>query len=262
MSKSLQTLHTMESNNKVQNHQIYHNRGFYYFTFLIPTTLIYSASIVFYKKKNYIPYFEDIGINIPEKRLVEVAFNVCAWIMLTTLLITDGTIQVRNYKNKSIISGDKTSKNDFKYSIFRFLTCIFAGLTFLSCIAFGSILISDSLKYHYICCYLFLISSALYFSLVNVMFVIVKMNTTKEVNLNDTSNIGFIDWIHAIIAPVFFVISFLLKNNIVSIINNNINIFISKSLQYAGITLLFLNFVRILLRMPVINITLAYKKKE
>ena len=247
----------------VPKHQIYHNRGFYYFTFIIPVTLIHIAALIFYYKNNYFPFFEDIGNCLPEKRFVEVGFNVCAWVMLTTLLITDGAIQTRNQKIKLIIHGNKTVKNDSKYRIFRFLTCIFGGLTFLSCIAYGSILLSDSLKYHYIFGVTFLISTSFYFSFVNLMFVMVKMSNKKEIGLKDTSSVCLIDWIHSIIAPIFFVFSYFLKNHLIfTQFNENINDAISKILQYCSITLLFLNFVRIHLRMPVINIFLVYKKKE
>lgn len=248
----------MKDINVPPNHQIFHNRGFYYFTFIIPTTLIYAAAIIFYHKNNYFPYFEDIGKNLPEKRFVEVGFNVCAWIMLTSLLTTDGAIQSRNEKNKRNKQGDKTVKNDSKYKITRFLTCVFGGLTFLSCIAFGSILVSDSLKFYYVCSFFFLFSSSFYFLCVNLMFVIVKMNNKKQVDNNDRSNVGIIDWIHAVVGPLFFALSYLLKNNFF-VFQNEI---ISKSLQFSGITLLFLNFVRILLRMPVINIFLVYKNKN
>lgn len=249
----------MEAHDLPSKHQIYHNRGFYYFAFFIPVTLIYAAVITFYHRNKFIPYFEEVGINLPEKRLIEAGFNVCAWIMLTALLITDGAIQTRNQKIKSILH---KSKNNFSFSLFRFLECIFGGLTFLSCIAYGSILISDSIKYHYIFGILFLISSSLYFLFVNLMFSLVKMNTKKEITINDKSNIGLIDWIHAIIGPMFFVLSYLMKCRFILFQNKEVNNNVSKLLQYIGITLLFFNFVRILLRMPVINIFLAYKKKE
>ena len=251
----------MESN-QLTKHQIYQNHVFYYFTSFIPIIFIYTAVIVFYNKNKYIPYFEEIGFNLPEKRLIEVGFNICAWIMLVTFLITDGGIQIRNKKYMSNLKVDKNSENNFQFKTGRLLTGIFAALSFFSCVAYGSILISNSYKYHYIFCGAFLVSTSLYFSLVNIMFVIVKMNKRKELNKNDKSDIVLIDWIHALIGPIFFVISYLLKNHFISIIDDNISSRISKSLQYIGITLLFLNFVRILFRMPVINMYLVYKKNE
>lgn len=243
--------------NKQPENHIYHCYGLYYLTSLIPISLIYSAAIIFYRNNNYFPYFEELGFGILEKRFIEVGFNMCAWIMLPTFLFTDGVIQIFNKKNKSNEKDKKNARDNYK--LYRFLTGASATLAFLSCIAYGSIIISEFLKYFYICEVTFLISATIYFLLINFMFDIVQINKKEQASSCKKSNIGLLDWIHAFSGLLLFSFSYLLKNNFVQ--NNDISVCISKALQYLGISLLFLNFIRIHLRMPRINFFLTYQKK-
>ena len=249
----------METIRQPPENQIYHNNFLYYFTALVPISLIYAALIIFYQKYYYLPFFEDLGVNFPEKRFLEIGFNICAWIMLPTLLFTDGAIRIRNQQSNS---KEKTSEQSFNFKTYRLLTQITGLLSFLSCITYGAIVISDSLKYQFISLAVFLISTTIYFLFINLMFTKVKMNNKNDFSPEGKSNISFLDWTHAFSGLTLYALSYVLKNHTKIISNSEIIIFISKIFQYIAITLLFLNFIRILFRMPTINFFLAYKKEE
>lgn len=244
---------SMASIERPQNINTYDPFGYFFFTTISPISLTYAGVFFFYQKKHILPFLHDLAVDLPEKRLFSVGFNISAWIMIPTFLMIKTAVSLKHTKTSSKKEDTHVKKNTY-FNFLRYMMIIFAVLMIISDLCFASLTITKSTFLHFLTGFLFLIFSTFYFIFLNLLFNCVKMNPNPK---QDGSAIKIFDWIHTFAAVFLIFISYLIQIKRIPL-----NIEYAKFLQLAAVTVHFLNFIRLYLRIPKMHIFMAYKSKK
>ncbi|OHS99299.1 hypothetical protein TRFO_34303 [Tritrichomonas foetus] len=270
----------------------YNPSGFLKAISFIPPAFVGGSYYLFFKKNDILPNIFEVTLNLPEKRLIEVGFNISAWLLFPVAMVIDKTFLFYfkkfikhektkkdekipsknsnemktsdNLEDKQLKHNKQQNNNSSSFSTLRFFLNFFAVLSFFAAICFGFV----SFSFSEIVCVLSFFSYIIFISCYLVMINLLLNQLSHHSNSVRKLN-GF-DWIHIFIGPILLFIVFgvekfnalkymkiTLSDDIRNIYKNSLN-----AVYFFGVCLIFTNFLRIKQKLPQIKVCLAKKIKE
>lgn len=140
---------------------------------LFPLVFIILCNFIYYNgnhnASSHFPTLSEIAVQPPESRVFTVGFTVSAWLYLPVFIIIYNLVSIKK---------SNLQKSPIWLKICIFSSMVFALLSIASLIGAASISIKESKTFHNFCGSLFIISVSLYFLLVDMQFIYLKLIVT------------------------------------------------------------------------------------